>query len=79
MQERRAIVFEIYRYSICFFMVAAFGLSAFQLGLGLILDGSNPQALTGPGLGVILSGVIFLVHWFIKNPAAETKAPSSAE
>lgn len=69
MQERKAIIFEIYRYAVCFLMVVIFGLSAFQLSAALITDASSPQALLPSGLGAIISGLLFLIHWFIKNPA----------
>jgi hypothetical protein len=69
MEERKAIVFEVYRYTICLVAVFLFGLSAFQLVGALVLDGNNPQALATPGIGVILTGVLFLVHWLMKNPA----------
>jgi hypothetical protein len=74
MQERKAIIFEIYRYSVCFLMVIVFGLSAFQLAGALIADSGNPQALTPPGLASIISGIIFLIHWLIKNPAISKNA-----
>ena len=70
MEERKAVVFEVYRYTVCLVMVFVLGLSAFQLIGSLVVDASNAQALAGPGVGVIISGVLFLVHWFIKNPAA---------
>lgn len=69
MQERKAIIFEIYRYAVCFLMVVVFGLSAFQLVAALITDASNPQALLPAGLGAIISGLLFLIHWLLKNPA----------
>ncbi len=75
MEERKAIIFEIYRYAICFLMVIVFGLSAFQLAGALIGDASNPQALTPPGLSAIISGIFFLVHWFIKNPVQPKASP----
>lgn len=68
MEERRAAVFEVYRYAICFLMVVVFGIMAFQMIGALILDAANSQAMAGPGVGVLISGVIFLVHWFMKNP-----------
>lgn len=68
MEERRAIVFEVYRYAVCFLMVLLFGIMAFQLLTAMITDFANTQAMTGPGVGVILSGSLFMLHWFIKNP-----------
>ena len=68
MEERRAVVFEVYRYAICFLMVILFGVLAFQMIGALILDAANSQAMAGPGVGVMISGIIFLVHWFMKNP-----------
>lgn len=79
MQERKAIIFEVYRYAVCFLMVAAFGLSAFQLTVALINDASNPQALAPAGLGSIISGLLFLIHWFIKNPAADACPQAKSE
>lgn len=74
MEERRAIVFEVYRYSVCFLMVLLFGIMAFQLLTAMITDFANTQAMTGPGVGVILSGGLFMLHWFIKNPLLSEKA-----
>jgi hypothetical protein len=79
MQERKAIIFEIYRYAICFLTVILFGLSAFQLAGALISESGNPQALTPPGLGSIISGLIFLIHWLIKNPAIPNNAAKPDE
>jgi hypothetical protein len=69
MEERKAVVFEVYRYTICLVMVLVFGLSAFQLVGALVMDANNTQALAGPGIGVIITGALFLVHWFMKTPA----------
>lgn len=69
MQERKAIIFEIYRYAVCFLMVSVFGLSTFQLLGALLGDAGNPQALIPPGLSSIISGLLFLIHWSIRNPA----------
>jgi hypothetical protein len=74
MEERRAIVFEVYRYAICFLMVVIFGIMAFQMIGALIIDAANSQAMAGPGVGVMISGMIFLVHWFMKNPM-QPKSP----
>ncbi|WP_373530994.1 hypothetical protein [Vampirovibrio sp.] len=79
MQERKAIIFEIYRYAVCFLMVIVFGLSAFQLLGALIGEGGNPQALTPPALGSIISGFIFLIHWLIKNPALPASQASKPD
>ncbi len=70
MDARRAIVFEVYRYAMCFIMVLLFGIMAFQMISALIVDAANTQALAAPGVGVILTGGIFLAHWFMKNPLA---------
>lgn len=68
MEERRAVVFEIYRYAVCFIMVIIFGLMTFQL-IGSLLGGaSEPNTLAGPGVGVLLSIVLFAAHWLMKNP-----------
>lgn len=72
MEERRAMVFEVYRYAVCFLMVLLFGIMAFQLISSLIVDAANTQAMAGPGVGVMISGVLFLVHWFMKNPVVTT-------
>lgn len=68
MEERLAVVFEVYRYTICLLMVLLFGLSAFQLVGALIMDINNTQAMAGPGIGVIITGLLFGIHWFMKNP-----------
>ena len=69
MEERKAVVFEVYRYAICFVMVIVIGLMGFQLVAALLADASNTQAMMGPAAGVIISVLLFVVHWFIKNPA----------
>lgn len=69
MTEKIALVFEVYRYAVCFVMMIVFGLLAYFVVGGLV---SNPQAmaeLVGPGVGVLLSAVLFLAHWRMKNPA----------
>lgn len=69
MNERKAVVFEIYRYAICFVMIILFAVMAFQLFSGMVTDMSNPAALAGPGVGAILTALIFFAHWMMKNPA----------
>lgn len=76
MEERKAVVFEVYRYSICFVMVVVLGLMGFQLVAALLTDPSNTQALMGPGAGVLISALLFLVHWLIKNPACSKSSSS---
>lgn len=68
MEERKAVVFEVYRYAICFVMVIVFTFMGFQLVVSLLTDASNVQALSGPGAGVLLSALLFTIHWFMKNP-----------
>jgi hypothetical protein len=68
MEERKAVVFEVYRYTVCLIMVLMFGMMAFQLIGSLVMDASNTQGLAGPGIGAIISGLLFFVHWFMKNP-----------
>lgn len=74
MEERKALVFEVYRYAVCFVMVLVFGLTGFQLVVALLTDASNTQALIGPGGGVLFSVILFVVHWLIKNPACPKSA-----
>jgi hypothetical protein len=76
MEERRAMVFEVYRYAVCFLMVLLFGIMAFQLISALIVDANNTQAMTGPGVGVMISGALFMAHWFMKNPLLASPAIS---
>lgn len=85
MEERKAVVFEVYRYAICFIMVLIFGLLAFQLLTGLIgsmASGgqADMQMLAGPGIGAIITAILFIAHWMMKNPAApKTIATSASE
>lgn len=71
MEERRAVVFEVYRYAVCLITLLLFGMMAFQLLGTLLSDIGNAQvqALAMPGAGAIISGLLFLAHWTIKNPA----------
>lgn len=69
MEERRAIVFEVYRYAVCLIMVIVFAFMAAQLIGALLADAANTQAMAGPGVGALLSGLLFLIHWLMKNPA----------
>lgn len=78
MEERRAIVFEVYRYAVCFLMVLLFGIMTFQLLTALVTDAANTQAMTGPGIGVIISGALFMLHWFLKNPVLPKTEPQSS-
>lgn len=79
MEERLAVVFEVYRYAVCLLMVLLFGFSAFQLVAALVLDASNAQALAGPGIGAIITGLLFGIHWFMKNPALKRAEKSSGQ
>ncbi len=78
MNERKAVVFEIYRYATCFVMILLFAVMAFQLFSGMVTDMSNPSALAGPGVGAILSALIFFAHWMMKNPAEGKPANQDA-
>ena len=69
MEERLAVVFEVYRYTVCLLMVLLFGFSAFQLVAALVLDANNAQSMAGPGIGAIITGLLFGIHWFMKNPS----------
>jgi hypothetical protein len=69
-EERRAVVFEIYRYSICYVMVMVFAVMAFQLLGSALSDMNNIAAMGAPAAGVILSGILFIVHWKMKSPAS---------
>ncbi len=69
MSEKIALVFEVYRYAVCFVMLVVFGLLAYFVVGGLITSPQAVAELVGPGVGVILSAVLFLVHWRLKNPA----------
>lgn len=73
-EERKAILFEIYRYGICFWTMLLFGFSTFQIAVALIGESANPQALIVPSLGAGVSALFFGVHWFIKFPASKPKA-----
>lgn len=74
MQERKAVVFEVYRYAVCFVMLIVFGLMGFQLISGLMSENSSPGVLSGPALGVLISGLLFITHWLLKNPSERTTA-----
>lgn len=79
MEERIAVVFEVYRYAVCFLMVIVFGLSSFQM-VGALLSGVNSTvALAGPGIGVVISGLLFLTHWLLRNPALPKSAPFTSK
>lgn len=78
MNERKAVVFEIYRYAVCFIMIILFAFMAFQLFSGLVADMSNPAALAGPGVGTLLTALIFFAHWMLKNPACDGKGQDAS-
>lgn len=69
MEERRAVVFEVYRYAVCLITLLLFGMTAFQLVGSLVAEAATPQALALPGAGALISGLLFLAHWLMKNPA----------
>ena len=64
-----ALVFEVYRYTVCFVMVLVFGLGAFVV-INTMLAGGDSAALAGNGVTVLLSLALFALHWRMKNPAA---------
>jgi hypothetical protein len=80
MEERRAVVFEVYRYAVCLITLLVFGVTAFQLVGALLSDAGNAQSLTLPGAGAIISALLFLAHWTMKNPALPKPGkPTTAE
>lgn len=69
-KERTAVVFEVYRYAVCFMAMLFFGVMGYLSIAALFTGGmENPQALVGPGIGVLISVAIFLLHWRMKNPS----------
>ncbi len=72
MEERRAVVFEVYRYSICLITMMVFGLTAFQMA-AMLLTPSGAAAAGVPAAGAIISILLFVAHWFMKNPALPKK------
>jgi len=69
MTEKIALVFEVYRYAVCFVMIIVFGLLAYFVVGGMITSPQAMAELVGPGVGVLLSAVLFLAHWRMKNPS----------
>jgi hypothetical protein len=63
-----ALVFEVYRYTVCFVMVLVFGIGAFIV-ISTMLTGGDSAALAGNGVTVLLALAIFALHWRMKNPA----------
>lgn len=76
MEERKAIVFEVYRYAVCFVMLIVFSFLGFQLIAALLTDAANTQALAAPAGGILLSAILFVVHWFLKNPCCPKQSNS---
>jgi hypothetical protein len=75
MEERRAVVFEVYRYAVCLVTLLMFSFTAFQLVGALVADAGNISGLSLPGAGAIISGLLFLAHWTMKNPALPKHPP----
>src|SRR5687767_4334406 len=73
-EERRAVIFEIYRYSICYVMVLVFALMAFQLLGAVMTDMNNGAAMAAPAAGVILSAILFIIHWKMKSPSINSSS-----
>ena len=71
MKERAALVFEVYRYTVCFVMVIVFGLMAYTVVTGLLAGSTDPGTLGASGVGVVLSLVLYCLHMFMKNPHQE--------
>ena len=69
MNEKTAIVFEIYRYAVCFVTLCSFSLLSYAVIGGYLADPGNIKALAGAAVGVIISLVLYVVHWRLKNPA----------
>ena len=81
MEERKAVVFEVYRYTICMLMMVFFTGSAFILFSTLLGDMEHPDKAAGPGIATVLCAVIFAAHWMMPNPAApaiEAKTESAS-
>ncbi len=67
MKEKAALVFEVYRYTVCFVMVLVFTLMAYTVLSG-VFSGQEANAVAGAGLGVLLSVALYFIHWKMKNP-----------
>ena len=64
-----ALVFEVYRYTVCFVMVLMFAIGAFIV-INTLIAGGDSASLAGNGVAVLLSMALFALHWRMKNPAS---------
>lgn len=69
MKDTQSLVFEIYRYGVCFVMVLGFTILSYVLLSSLLSNPGDFRSMGGPALGVLLSVALFFTHWRMKNPA----------
>ncbi|MEB3286083.1 MAG: hypothetical protein VKJ04_01130 [Vampirovibrionales bacterium] len=70
MDERLAIVFEAYRYAVCWLCLALFLVFGFVL-MFVLFTAHGPEItmfVAAQGGGLLLCLAIFMLHWRMKNP-----------
>ena len=67
MDERLAVVFEVYRYAVCWFCIVLFLILGFMLIMGA-LTAQNATGVAAYGGGILLCLALFILHWRLKNP-----------
>lgn len=70
MNERFAVVFEVYRYATCWLCTAFALIFAFLVLVGYFspVASQSIPLLAAQGSGFLLAVAIFVLHWRIKNP-----------
>jgi NO-binding membrane sensor protein with MHYT domain len=70
MNERFSVVFEVYRYAVCWLCVAFALIFAFLVLVGFFspVASQTTPLLAAQGSGFLLALAIFVLHWRLKNP-----------
>ncbi len=81
-QQRKSIIFELYRYCVCFMMMIAFAVSGFSMlntALQVLQSDGELASATQSAVAVVFFALIWGMHWKLNNPfdSEETKTVSA--
>ncbi len=80
-QQRKSIIFELYRYCVCFMMMIAFAVSGFSMlstALQAVQSGGELASATQSAVAVVFFALIWGMHWKLSNPFESNEVPAAS-
>ena len=80
-QQRKSVIFELYRYCVCFMMMIAFAVSGFSMlntVLQTLQSGGELTSATQSAVAVVFFALIWGMHWKLANPFELSETPATS-